>query len=184
MRPRRPATAAGIALLPLLAACAKYDAKADNAAHDAAAPAATLAPGELTPIANSVAAPPASNAAAPTPSPDIAPRRPAPPAPARDAAYRALGTEPFWSVTLRGGVATLARPDRPPITLPVVRSDDRRAIRYSGEGLTMTLTPGPCSDGMSDALYADRVQIAFAEGTLKGCGGAREEEAVVDAIRD
>ncbi|MDX3900615.1 MAG: membrane-like protein [Sphingobium sp.] len=176
MRACRPAAAAGIALLLSLAACAKYDAKADNAAHDAAAPAAMLAPGEPVPIANSVPAPPAPDVADRTPSSDTAPRRSGSLAPARDVAYRALGTEPFWSVTVRGGVATLTRPDRPPIALPVERNDDRRAVRYSGEGLTMTLIPGPCSDGMSDALYADRVQIAFAEGTLKGCGGAREED--------
>lgn len=38
----------------------------------------------------------------------------------------------------------------------------------------MTVAPGPCSDGMSDAIWSDRVQIAFAEGTLKGCGGDRD----------
>ncbi|MDI1296840.1 MAG: membrane-like protein [bacterium] len=89
--------------------------------------------------------------------------------------YRAIGTEPFWAVTVRGAVATLERPDKPPLRFAVSRSDDARVIRYLGDGITLTLTPGPCSDGMSDALWSDRVQIAFGEGTLKGCGGARED---------
>lgn len=91
-------------------------------------------------------------------------------------AYRALGTEPFWSVTVRQGRATLERPDRPSLTVAVTLTEDRRALRYIGEGLTLMVSPGPCSDGMSDALYADRVQVAFGEGTLKGCGGPRIDD--------
>lgn len=91
-------------------------------------------------------------------------------------AYRALGTEPFWSVTVQQGRATLERPDRPPLTVAVTLTQDPRALRYIGEGLTLMVSPGPCSDGMSDALYADRVQVAFGEGTLKGCGGPRIDD--------
>ena len=39
--------------------------------------------------------------------------------------------------------------------------------------MTMTVTEGPCSDGMSDSIWSDRAQIAFADGALKGCGGER-----------
>jgi uncharacterized membrane protein len=56
-----------------------------------------------------------------------------------------------------------------------VHERDDRAIRYLGDGFAMTATEGPCSDGMSDAIWSDRVQIAFGEGTLKGCGGIRED---------
>lgn len=90
-------------------------------------------------------------------------------------AYRAIGTEPFWAVTIRGSIATLERPDKPARRYPVSRHDDAQAIRFLGDGFTMTLTPGPCSDGMSDSIWSDRVQIAFGEGTLKGCGGDRED---------
>ena len=44
------------------------------------------------------------------------------------------------------------------------------------DGFTMTVSEGPCSDGMSDAIWSDRVQIAFAQGVYKGCGGDREED--------
>lgn len=90
--------------------------------------------------------------------------------------YRGLGTEPFWSVTVHQGRATLQRPDRSPLTVAVTQTQDPRALRFVGEGLTMVVTPGPCSDGMSDAVYADRVQVAFGEGTFKGCGGPRVDD--------
>ncbi|MCI4590733.1 membrane-like protein [Sphingobium sp. BYY-5] len=89
--------------------------------------------------------------------------------------YRAIGTEPFWAVTVRGSVATLERPDKASVRFAVSRNDDGRAIRYLGDGFSMTLTEGPCSDGMSDTIWSDRVQVAFGEGTLKGCGGERDD---------
>lgn len=96
------------------------------------------------------------------------------PAP-RDDAYRAIGTEPFWAVTVKGSTATLERPDKAAARFPVVREDDGRAIRYLGEGFSMIVTKGPCSDGMSDAIWSDRVALAFGEGTLRGCGGERDD---------
>lgn len=95
--------------------------------------------------------------------------------PSSETRYRAMGTEPFWAVTVKGTNLTLERPDHAPLHVPVARTDDGRAIRYLGNGLSMVVTEGPCSDGMSDAVWADRVAIAFAGGTLKGCGGVRED---------
>lgn len=87
--------------------------------------------------------------------------------------YRAIGTEPFWAVSVRGDSLVLDRPDQPPRRYRVTRSDDGRAIRYSGDGFSMIVSEGPCGDGMSDAIWSDRVQVAFEDGTLKGCGGER-----------
>lgn len=89
--------------------------------------------------------------------------------------YRAIGTEPFWAVAVAAGIVTLTRPGKEMRQYAVSRNDDGREIRYLGDGFTMILTPGPCSDGMSDAIWSDRVQIAFGEGTLNGCGGERED---------
>ena len=102
---------------------------------------------------------------APSPAPAVRP----------DEGYRAIGTEPFWAVTVKGSVATLERPDKAPAHFSVRREEDGGAVRYLGDGFTLTLTEGPCSDGMSDAVWSDRVAVAFAEGTLKGCGGERED---------
>lgn len=106
------------------------------------------------------------------------PARPPAAVPVRSAedSYRAMGTEPFWAVIVKRTNATLERPDKAAVRYSVVREDDGRAIRYLGAGFSMTITQGPCSDGMSDAIWSDRVQVAFGEGTLKGCGGAREDQ--------
>ena len=89
-----------------------------------------------------------------------------------DPDYRAIGTEPFWAVTVQGRQATLERPGTPALIFTVAPDADG----YRGEGLSIMVTAGPCSDGMSYALWSDRVAIAFGEGVLKGCGGAREDE--------
>jgi uncharacterized membrane protein len=146
---------------------------------------AEAAPQVATPINNSIAnenmAPEPEPEPVPPPAPEPKPlvsretssHRPTP------ADYRAIGTEPFWAVTVRGSTAMLERPDHPPLRYSVVQDGDERAIRYLGDGFTLTATEGPCSDGMSDAIWSDRVQIAFGEGTLKGCGGIREEDGPV-----
>lgn len=91
--------------------------------------------------------------------------------------YKAIGTEPFWAVTVKGTTAVLERPDSDPVRFPVDRRDEGQTVRYVGNGFAMTVTEGPCSDGMSDAVWSDRVAVAFGEGTLKGCGGERDEES-------
>ncbi|PHQ64371.1 MAG: membrane-like protein [Sphingobium sp.] len=158
-----------------------------------------LAPALLTACGDT---PPAGNDAAPVKAPITAPVAPVmndsepdtstpPPLPASrpkplvsrethapsvaEPDYRAIGIEPFWAVTVRGSIATLERPDKPPMRFTVHASQDRRTIRYQGDGFTMTVSEGPCSDGMSDAIWSDRVQISFGQGTLKGCGGVRDD---------
>ncbi|MGW8201542.1 membrane-like protein [Sphingomonas sp. VDB2] len=116
------------------------------------------------------AAPPPPTAVLPKPLVSRGTSSPRPAAPA----YRAIGTEPFWAVTVRGSTATLERPGHAPQRFSVRTEADDKAIRYQGDGFAMTLTQGPCSDGMSDAIWSDRVQVAFGEGTLKGCGGERD----------
>ena len=119
-----------------------------------------------------------------SPSPEARTGQPAPsPVPGRPVfhssageGYRAIGTEPFWAVTVKGNTATLERPDKAAIHYAVSRNGDGRAIRYLGDGFSMTVTEGPCNDGMSDAIWQDRVALAFGEGTLNGCGGSRMEQ--------
>ena len=146
------------------------DNRADNGIANAA-PALNQ-----TIVANDSAAPEPAPApiAAPQPAPTAVSRETSanPPPPRED--YRAIGTEPFWAVIVKGSVATLQRPDHRPLRYSVTRTDDPRAIRFLGDGFAMTATRGPCSDGMSDAIWSDRVQLSFSEGVLKGCGGYKD----------
>ena len=131
----------------------------------------------VTPIADEAAkADSESDRSAPVtpPTKPLVSRDTSPPPPEL-AAYRAIGTEPFWAVTGRGDTVTLERPDKAAVRYRVREEADAAALRFLGEGFSMTVSDGPCSDGMSDAIWSDRVQIAFGEGVLKGCGGARDE---------
>lgn len=158
-------------LLPLvLSACGDKDDLGPPANRTMAAAPIRSAPIAGTPMNDAEAVVPARR-----PRPDAATPTPRP-ASAKGVRtdYRAIGTEPFWAVTLAGSSAVLERPDKPPLRVAVIRSDDAGVIRYRGESFAMTISAGPCSDGMSDALWSDNVQIAFGGGTLKGCGGLRE----------
>lgn len=88
--------------------------------------------------------------------------------------YRALGTEPFWSVTIDGGRMTYDPMEGPEVSVPLpapapLGNDGRR---YATDRLTMEIVPGQCSDGMSDRLYADTVRVTADGRALNGCGGA------------
>jgi heat shock protein HslJ len=110
-----------------------------------------------------------------------APVTPPTPAPAvgSAASYRAVGTEPFWSVTLADGRmryddASGARIDVPaPPARPSFNGE-----RHVTERLTLDITHAPCSDGMSDRRYPDTVRVVADGRELKGCGMAGETNAI------
>lgn len=152
----------------LLAGCGRKETMADLSANDAPIAQSAIVDQAAVPKISPIS-PPSRGSHPSTPPPiDTTPL-------SSETRYRALGTEPFWSVTVKGSTATLERPDKTPAHYPISRADDGRTVRYLGEGFSMVVTDGPCSDGMSDATWADRVSIAFGEGTLKGCGGARAD---------
>lgn len=100
--------------------------------------------------------------------PDAAAAQPAP------TTYRALGTEPFWNVTIVGGWMVYEDAEqrrlrvRAPRPLPM-----RLGRRYLTRRLVVTVFRGQeCSDGMSDRRYADTVRVRVDGRSLRGCGGS------------
>jgi heat shock protein HslJ len=87
--------------------------------------------------------------------------------------YRALGTEPFWSVTINGGrmVYDDAQGRKVAVRTPAARPSFN-GRRYVSRRLTVDITRQPCSDGMSDFTYADTVRVTVDGRSLQGCGGA------------
>ncbi|HEY0326344.1 MAG TPA: META domain-containing protein [Allosphingosinicella sp.] len=90
------------------------------------------------------------------------------------ASYRALGTEPFWSVTVQGGRMVYEDAERRRVSVRVGRPMPMRlGYRYDTRRLSMTVFRGrECSDGMSDRRYADTVRVRVDGRSLEGCGGA------------
>jgi uncharacterized membrane protein len=86
-----------------------------------------------------------------------------------------IGTEPFWNLRIQSDEGLWATPDNPNGTrLPLKRFAGNGGLGFTGtldgESLTATLTPGTCSDGMSDRSYPFVATIALGGETFEGCG--------------
>ncbi len=87
---------------------------------------------------------------------------------------QALGTEPFWSVEDRGGIVRYSTPDYVNWTpIAIVRQDEGERKTFTGmyRGLPFVLivAPGPCSDGMSDTVYAMTAALTVRGEQRHGC---------------
>jgi heat shock protein HslJ/uncharacterized membrane protein len=95
------------------------------------------------------------------------------PASAKTETYRAVGTEPGWTLTIERGWITYAGDygkTRIRIKAPVARPSFN-GRRYVTRRLVVDITRAPCSDGMSDRKFPDRVTVTIGRRSVKGCGG-------------
>ena len=100
----------------------------------------------------------------------IAACAPLPPPPA--APYHALGTEPFWNLLIDERDVTFTQPDAQPIRQPLPRVIHGIAGEiYQTPRINVNIVHGQCSDGMSDRIYPDRVQVTVDGRRFEGCGG-------------
>jgi uncharacterized membrane protein len=93
-----------------------------------------------------------------------------PPPPA--APYHALGTEPFWNLVIDNRNVTFIQPEAQPIVQP----KPQPIIAFAGEiyqtpRINVNIVHGQCSDGMSDRVYPDKVQVTVDGTQYNGCGG-------------
>lgn len=87
--------------------------------------------------------------------------------------YKALGTEPFWSLQIDRNTITYRGVEGRPLTVPKPRpviGRDRET--YRAREMTVDIAHRRCSDGMSDRTYADTVRVTMGRRVLNGCGGA------------
>lgn len=90
------------------------------------------------------------------------------------------GTEPFWGGTIDGERLVWNTPENAAEagqegeTIAVKRFYGQGGLafsgRFHGDAFDMTVTPGICSDGMSDRRYPFTVTVKIAERQLDGCG--------------
>jgi uncharacterized membrane protein len=99
--------------------------------------------------------------------------------------FTALGTEPFWAAKVAGDRLTYMTPeDQAGQTIPVTRENGAELVELSGtlagKPLALTITKGPCSDGMSDVVYRWSVERRLGDDVQRGCarlpGDATEGE--------
>ncbi len=94
--------------------------------------------------------------------------------PAFPAEFQALGTEPFWSVMIDGGALTYATPENQQGSqTTITRSEQSGVLTVSGtleaKGLQLVVTPGQCSDGMSDTVYPYSAALSLGDERFAGC---------------
>lgn len=100
---------------------------------------------------------------------------------AQSGAYRASGSEPFWSLEIAAGRMTY-RGDGREISVPApeleTTADGRR--RYVARDLVVELSMGPCEDEAA-RVYEDSVRVTANGVTVAGCGGAEQPpDSLVD----
>jgi heat shock protein HslJ len=96
-----------------------------------------------------------------------APLPPPPPPP-----YHALGTEPFWNLLIDEHDVTFTQPEAAPIrqpTPPVIHGVAGEI--YQTPRINVNIVHARCSDGMSDRVYPDKVQVTVDGKRFEGCGG-------------
>ena len=106
------------------------------------------------------------------PSPAPTPRAVPTPLPSKH--FQALGTEPFWSVEVLPGKLRYSSPEQPDgITFASTASALGSGYRYVGvmakAKVMLTITPGKCSDGMSDRSYAYTAALSIGDRAMHGC---------------
>lgn len=85
------------------------------------------------------------------------------------------GTEPFWAVKIRGTSIALTRPDAPERAFANAGKAEASGTATwtandASGSIVVKLTPGSCSDGMSDKTYPYSAVVTVGTETLKGCG--------------
>jgi len=102
---------------------------------------------------------------APPPPPPLTPNLPG-------GTYRAVGTEPFWGLTIDQQQMTFTQPDAQPVAQPTPRVIVGVAGEiYQTPRLNVNIVHARCSDGMSDRTYPDKVQVTVDGRRFEGCGG-------------
>ena len=114
-------------------------------------------------------APPPADAPASGPAPAVDP------AAAFKVDFSARGNEPFWGVDIKGTDIVLTRPDALAATatnagLATTASQAIWTAQAGATPVTVTLTKGDCSDGMSDLKYGYTARVVWGAETLEGCG--------------
>jgi uncharacterized membrane protein len=94
---------------------------------------------------------------------------------AADEIITLAGTEPFWGMTIANDVATYTTPENTDGSVfEVSRFAGNNGLGFSGRldgaDVVIAVTPGECSDGMSDRTFPYTATVVLGEQRLAGCG--------------
>lgn len=85
--------------------------------------------------------------------------------------YRALGTEPFWDLTISNNLVFTDRGSNVSVVQPApVAQVGVAGEMYNSPRIRVNIVHSRCSDGMSDRTYPDTVQVTVDKRLYRGCG--------------
>ena len=94
------------------------------------------------------------------------------PPPPPPALYHAVGTEPFWNLLIDERNLTFTLSGMPVVTQPTPQVIHGFAGEiYQTPRINVNIVHGTCSDGMSDRIFPDKVQVTVDGRRFNGCGG-------------
>ncbi len=170
--------ASTLSLLALCACESREPAAVEPVANEAANQSAAAAPPAAAPVPAAAPAP-SSSPATPAPPPDghlgstkAAGER------WSGRGYRLIGTEPFWGGTVSPTEIVYSTPENQEgerIAVEATFAPERAVYtgRLDGRPFVLTLTPGPCSDGMSDNVHAYTARLQVRGESRQGCANPR-----------
>ena len=92
--------------------------------------------------------------------------------------FDAIGTDPAWSLKIRGRQITFSRPDAPDLVAPapgaVIQPGQASwtAVTPDGRSMKVSLYASPCSQGVSGPTYTFSAEVDLPDETpLSGCAG-------------
>ena len=87
--------------------------------------------------------------------------------------YLALGTEPFWSLSIERDRMTFDVNDEPPVTVVrPARETVANGYRYRTPRMVVDIVRVDCNDGMTDRTFEHEVTVRLDGRRFEGCGGA------------
>lgn len=86
-----------------------------------------------------------------------------------------LGNEPFWGVRITGDTMVYSTPENiDGVSIAVTRFAGNGGLGFHGEWdgqpVHVAVTPGECTDGMSDRTYPFTATVRIGDLDLNGCG--------------
>lgn len=98
-------------------------------------------------------------------------RAPYPGPPVDQGEYRALGTEPFWDLTMGRNLVFTDRGSNISVVQPTPTVQRGVAGEtYNSPRIRVNVVHSRCSDGMSERSYPDTVQVTVDKRLYRGCG--------------
>ena len=107
-----------------------------------------------------------------------------------DAVLRFVGTEPFWGGSVVGETLLWSTPENSADNadgeqIAVTRFAGRGGLNFSGtlggQPFDMAVTPGECSDGMSDRTFPFNATVRIGAQQLNGCAWREGDDLGAEA---